>query len=416
MTLPDYTGLTLKEKEELRQRTELRPPVRFPEFTKPWCTARVEDVFDKITAGKHILVADTKSKPDNEYCYPTYSSQTKNYGIVGYYNQHLFENAVVWTNTGYAGVTKFIPDKFFAMSTCGVLLSDKGYCNTCVAESINKMTKLYVTVGVQPKLMAHRMAKVMFSYPEEFEEQQKISKLFEDVDKQIRALEERIRLYEKIKLGLFQRLIPKFNYLSVHEKFPLMRFKGFTHEWTWHKLSDLVEVVSGGTPNTKVAEYYGGNINWFTPTEIGDRTYVYSSKRKLTEAGYKSCAAKMLPAGTILFSSRASVGKVAILANASTTTQSFENFIPKEDKVSTYYIYTLIPVIREQALREGRGTTFNAVIKAQVKNFEVPLTTPEEQEKITELTSKVDRMLDLLKDQLDLTRTLRKGLVQQMLC
>ncbi|RIY32827.1 hypothetical protein CKF54_04160 [Psittacicella hinzii] len=420
MTLPDYTGLTLEEKELLRQRSVLRPPLRFPDFTKPWVTDRVKNVFDKITIGKRILMAQTKSEPDEEYCHPVYSAQTANYGIAGYYNHYLYENVLGWTVAGYAGRVKFITGKFYPIDTCGILISNSGFCNNCMVEAINKVTHLYVHVSLHKaylRLNTKQMGNVLFSFPEELEEQQKISKLFEDVDKQIIALEERIRLYEKIKLGLFQRLIPKYIYKGVHKRLPIMRFKGFTHQWTWHRLSDLVEVVSGGTPSTKVKEYFGGDINWFTPAEVGDRTYVYSSERKLTEAGYKACSsAKMMPVGTVLFSSRATIGNAAILATEASTNQGFQSFIPKEDKVSTYYIYTLIPMITEQALRECKGTTFNSVTKTQVKNFVVPLTTPEEQAKITELTSKVDRMLDLLKDQLDLTRTLRKGLVQQMLC
>ncbi|RIY31131.1 hypothetical protein CKF54_07505 [Psittacicella hinzii] len=221
MTLPDYTGLTLKEKEELRQSTVLRPPLRFPEFDKPWVTDRVQNVFDKISRGKELSTKLLRSTPDEEYQYPVYSSQTKNYGILGYYNQYLCEDVITWTTDGYAGETRFRKGKFFPTVKSGLLFSNSGFCNNCMAEAINKVTKLYVNAGVYPKLMNPDMKKVLFTYPEELEEQLKISKLFAELDKEIYLNEEATKKAYKLRKTLIQQMI------KVRDGLPLMGFPEF---------------------------------------------------------------------------------------------------------------------------------------------------------------------------------------------
>ena len=94
-----------------------------------------------------------------------------------------------------------------------------------------------------------------------------------------------------------------------NKKKPAIRFKGFCDDWEQRKLGDLAEIVGGGTPSTSIDLYWDGEIDWYAPAEIGDQIYLESSQRKITEEGLNKSSAKMLPVGTVLFTSRAGIGK-----------------------------------------------------------------------------------------------------------
>ena len=94
---------------------------------------------------------------------------------------------------------------------------------------------------------------------------------------------------------------------------PAIRFKGFTDPWEQRKLGEVADIVGGGTPSTENPEYWDGDIDWYAPAEIADQIYVHTSQRKITEQGYDNSSAKLLPPGTVLFTSRAGIGKTAIL-------------------------------------------------------------------------------------------------------
>ena len=106
-----------------------------------------------------------------------------------------------------------------------------------------------------------------------------------------------------------------------------MRFPEFSGEWNKYTINDLATVVGGGTPDTTVKSYWGGDIQWFTPSEIGKNKYVDFSKRTITRDGLDNSSAKLLPLHTILLSSRATVGECSIASNECTTNQGFQSLI-----------------------------------------------------------------------------------------
>ena len=101
---------------------------------------------------------------------------------------------------------------------------------------------------------------------------------------------------------------------SVKKKVPELRFPGFTDDWEERKLGELSNIVGGGTPSTSNPEYWDGDIDWYAPAEIGEQSYVSKSKKTITELGLKKSSARILPVGTVLFTSRAGIGNTAILA------------------------------------------------------------------------------------------------------
>ncbi|MVM34737.1 restriction endonuclease subunit S, partial [Spirosoma sp. HMF4905] len=125
------------------------------------------------------------------------------------------------------------------------------------------------------------------------------------------------------------------------------------------RIKDIGQIVSGSTPSRSTKEYWNGNIPWVTPKELTrlDTPYLNDSQEKITEEGYKSCSARILPKGSILFSSRAPIGLVAVTNIEVCTNQGFKSIIPNEDIDSLYLYYALKHYKRELNLL-GTGTTF----------------------------------------------------------
>ena len=121
---------------------------------------------------------------------------------------------------------------------------------------------------------------------------------------------------------------------------PKIRFKGFTEPWEQRKLGELAEIVGGGTPSTSVNSYWDGDIDWYAPAEIGEQIYLESSQRKITEEGLNKSSAKILPIGTVLFTSRAGIGKTAILLKEGCTNQGFQSIVPNKEKLDLCFIFT----------------------------------------------------------------------------
>ena len=165
--------------------------------------------------------------------------------------------------------------------------------------------------------------------------------------------------------------------------------------WEKAKLGDIANLVGGGTPSRKKPEYFTGNIVWLTPSQIPKNkiTKINDSEEKITEEGLKKSSAKILPKGTVLMTSRASIGYIAIAGTEVTTNQGFASFICNPNIYNWYLAYWLMketPQIEQQAT----GTTFKEISKTNLKNFYINFPPVIEQKrivsKIEELFSQLD--------------------------
>ncbi|MFP6192642.1 restriction endonuclease subunit S [Helicobacter pylori] len=162
--------------------------------------------------------------------------------------------------------------------------------------------------------------------------------------------------------------------------------------WQKVRLGDIAEIIGGGTPSTQVTSFWNGSINWFTPTEIGITKYVYKSQRTITPLGLKKSSAKLLPIGTILLTSRASIGDCAILKVVATTNQGFQSLIPLE-KINNEFLYYLMLTLKNKLLKLASGSTFLEVSPNKIKNLLIPLPPLNEQIAIANILSDVDHYL-----------------------
>ncbi|EOT0831143.1 restriction endonuclease subunit S [Escherichia coli] len=161
--------------------------------------------------------------------------------------------------------------------------------------------------------------------------------------------------------------------------------------WPMVKLKDCCEVVGGATPKRNIASYWEGDIPWITPKDISNLNspFIYEAPEHISSAGYKAAATYMLPVGTVLLTSRAPIGNVAIAGIELCTNQGFKSLIPGKN-VHNKYLYHCIKKFAPKLELLGNGATFKEVSKTVVEHFEIPLPPFEEQKRIASILDKAD--------------------------
>lgn len=167
-------------------------------------------------------------------------------------------------------------------------------------------------------------------------------------------------------------------------------------DWSWQPLSKLAEIVSGGTPSREVAEYWKpADIAWVTPTDITgtDGRYLNASKERISRAGLQKSSATMLPKGTVLMTSRATLGHAKISSIECCTNQGFKSLIPK-DGIPSEYLYYLIQLFKTKYEQLGIGSTFLEVSKKDTEKFLLPLAPRDARLQIAKILCCVDNQID----------------------
>ena len=160
-------------------------------------------------------------------------------------------------------------------------------------------------------------------------------------------------------------------------------------------MGELSDITGGGTPSTSNDEYWNGDIDWYSPVEIGEQIYVSESQKKITEIGLKKSSAKILPVGTILFTSRAGIGNTAILAKESTTNQGFQSIVPHENELDTYFIFSRTKELKRYGETNGAGSTFVEVSGKQMAKMPLMIPNIDEQKQIGSFFQKLDTLITL---------------------
>lgn len=174
------------------------------------------------------------------------------------------------------------------------------------------------------------------------------------------------------------------------------------------RLGDLCFVVSGTTPKTGNDEYWDGDILWITPAELTEESFIINdTTRKITDKAIKESGLKSFPEGTVLLSSRAPIGKVAIAGKEMYCNQGFKNFICN-DELNNEYLYWFLKGKNEYLNSLGRGATFKEISKSIVENIHIPLPELDEQIHISSVLSKCRSVVKLRKEQIKLLDNLIK--------
>lgn len=168
-------------------------------------------------------------------------------------------------------------------------------------------------------------------------------------------------------------------------------------DWKEYKISEIAEVIGGGTPSTSFVEYWNGSIAWLTPRDLTGYTKIGISRgeRNITELGLKSSSTRLLPKGTVLLTSRAPIGYLAIAENEICTNQGFKSLVINE-KAYNFFIYYWLKNNRDYLQSIGTGTTFAEISGNVVKNIDILLPPLPEQKSIASVLSSLDDKINLL--------------------
>jgi Restriction endonuclease S subunits len=170
--------------------------------------------------------------------------------------------------------------------------------------------------------------------------------------------------------------------------------------WRKIKLKEVAGIIGGGTPDTKEPLFWGGDISWLTPKDLSDyhNRYISSGERHITKLGLENSSAKILPKGSVLLTSRAPIGYIAIAENSVTTNQGFKSLVLKKGHYSLFYYYLLKANI-EYIQNMGSGSTFKEISGSVVKELTFLVPEYEEQKKIAEVLGAFDDKIELLQKQ-----------------
>ena len=236
-------------------------------------------------------------------------------------------------------------------------------------------------------------------------EQRKIADFLTAVDQRIRQLSQKKALLVSYKKGVMQQLFSQ-----------VLRFKD-DHgndfpDWEEKTLGEVGTVVGGGTPDSAKDDYWNGDIEWFTPTEIRSK-YAGGSRRKITASGMKNCSASILPVGTLLMTSRATIAEISISTIPCTTNQGFQSIITNSEN-NNEFIYYWINNNKKMFLRRSQGSTFIEISGKEVRKLAISIPSLPEQTKIANFLTALDRKIESVAQQITHTQTFKKGLLQQM--
>lgn len=239
--------------------------------------------------------------------------------------------------------------------------------------------------GNQTNVGIEDVKNLTFFFPSDTE-QRKIAAFLSVIDKRIQTQNKIIEDLELLKRTISNRIFEQ-----------KLRFKNNgSHEypaWKIKNLEEVCEIVGGGTPETSKSEYWNGDIQWFTPTEI-KTNYVEKSTRTITVLGLKSSSAKLLPKGTILLTTRATIGEVAIALAECSTNQGFQSLVVKEG-ANNVFIFNWLKEHKHELVKRANGSTFAEVSKSEIEKIPISIPSLSEQTKIASCISSIDDKVEI---------------------
>ena len=180
--------------------------MNFTASTFSWEQRKVSELF-RVTRGYVLAATQTETTKTDEKPYPVYSSQTKDKGLMGYYKDYLYEDAITWTTDGAnAGTVNYRAGKFYCTNVCGVLLSNEVKANQMIAEALNSVAKGYVSYVGNPKLMNNVMADIVIQIPTQAEEREQLSSFFAKLDNLITLHQRELEKLQNIKKSMLEKM------------------------------------------------------------------------------------------------------------------------------------------------------------------------------------------------------------------
>ena len=400
------------------------PKLRFPGFEGEWEKKKLGEITNKINSGKTplggesvyveygIIFIRSQNVLENELSIrnSTYITESVNNTMR---NSIVMPNDILLNITGASlGRSCVVPNDFqignVNQHVCIIRINNQNnprFIQPVFAseKGQNLFTSLQTGSG-REGLNFQSIKGISLFYPCP-SEQTKIATFLSAVDDKLQALKKKKSLLEEYKKGVMQKLFSQELRFKDEdgEEFP---------EWEEKKLGEVCDIVGGGTPETNKEEYWNGNIQWFTPTEIKS-DYVSISIRKITEFGLQKSSAKKLPIGTILLTTRATIGEVAIALEECTTNQGFQSLIVKKG-YNNIFIFNWIKNNKQELTARANGSTFSEISKSEIERILISIPSFSEQTLIANFLSAIDEKINHCVCQIEKTEGWKKGMLQQM--
>ncbi len=201
----------------------------------------------------------------------------------------------------------------------------------------------------------------------------------------------------------------------MREGYKKTEFGEIPVEWEIKKIGDVTNIINGGTPNTKVSMYWeNGTIHWATPTDItSTKKYINTTEKYITNNGLKNSSANLLPTGSVLMTSRATIGECCINTVPMSTNQGIKAFVCKD--IYNEFLYYLVLKMKDKLIKLAGGSTFLEISKTAIGSILIPIPSQKEQQKIAEILSTVDELIEQTDTLIEKTKELKKGLMQRLL-
>ena len=399
------------------------PKLRFPEFSDGWEVKKFDEIF-LFSTGKNIKQNEAS---------PKFETPCVRYGELYHMYNEVINEVINKTNLDKSELL-FSEGNEILLPSAGEDPMDIGSAsaltikNVAIGRTINILkplkanfySQIYVAYYINHKLKKDisKLAKgvsISNVYNSDLKtleitlctlpEQQKIATFLSTVDEKLKGLKKKKSLLEIYKKGVMQKLFSQ-----------KIRFKDDEENefdnWEVKKLGETCEIIGGGTPDTINPEYWNGNIQWFTPTEIKS-DYVSKSIRTITELGLQKSSAKKLPIGTILLTTRATIGEASIALEECTTNQGFQSLIVKEG-INNLFVFNWIKENKHELTTRANGSTFPEISKTEIEKIQIPIPSFQEQTKIANFLMAIDEKITNVDTQIKQTELWKKGLLQQM--
>ena len=393
------------------------PQVRFKGYTDTWEQRKVSDMFN-VTRGYVLAATLTAENKTEEMTYPVYSSQTKDNGLMGYYKDYLYEDAITWTTDGAnAGTVNYRDGKFYCTNVCGVLLSNKIMASKMVAEALNNVAKEYVSYVGNPKLMSNVMADIEILIPTSPLEQEKISKFFEQLGNLITLHQRKYDKLLNLKKAMLQKMFPQ----NVFPSFE-MSFRGFTDAWEQRKLSEVATMHARiGWQNLRTSEFLdSGDYMLITGTDFDDGVINYSTCHFVERKRYEQDKHIQIKNGSILITKDGTLGKVAYVQGlsmpATLNAGVFNIEIKDGTEVDNKYLFQYLkaPFLMNYVDKKATGGTIKHLNQNILVDFPVLMPSKTEQEAIGEYFSQLDNLITLHQRKLEKLKNIKKSCLEKM--
>ena len=386
---------------------EKRPKLRFPGFDEPWRAAQLgnllielsdyatqESGFPLLTSSRQGLFVQEDYFIDKQANAETTVFSVLPYGCITY--RHMSDDNIFHFNINRL-VANGLVSKEYPVFTVRKEVLDTDF----LVDTLNS-SPLFSVFCIQQKKGGTRTRlyfKTLCSYQmflPVLHEQQVIASFIRLLGKRIERQMELVETLKKYKRGVNKQLLSQIDNSCNC------------------RLGSVCEIVGGGTPDTLHTEYWGSTVEWFTPSEIGRTKYVSSSVRKLSDIGLNNSSAKLLPIGTVLLTTRATLGEMSIAKRECCTNQGFQSLIPHQDRALSEYLYYMQIIIKPWCEKYASGNTFREISKSALSNCIIPLPDRARQEEIVKLLSSIDTLISAEEGIAMSLSKMRHSLMQQL--